>query len=98
MKLQRIDKEMHCIRFSGMQIHDKDTGELLDITYEVHDAHVYAAFGHVLCLIEEAELFAHKISNEDVCKAQLHEVGKRRAAFMLVMMKIIKDEVSTKFK
>jgi hypothetical protein len=96
MKLQRIDKEMQCLKFSGIQIHDKDTGALLDVTYEVHDTHVYSSFEHILCMIREAELLAREIDGTELSKSQLIEVGKRRAAFMLVMMKVIKTEVSTK--
>jgi hypothetical protein len=93
MKLRRIDKELHSMKFAGLRVWDKEKEEYIERIYDVHDSHQYAAFGHILSLIQDTEALAHNVWSLELHREVMNDIHVRRVVLFKMFHLKVSDEL-----
>jgi hypothetical protein len=93
MKLRRIDKELHCLKFAGIRVWDKEKQEYVERVYDVHDSHQYAAFGHILSLLQDTEFIAHGVWALELHREVMNDIHARRVVLFKMFHIKVNDEL-----
>jgi hypothetical protein len=91
IKLRLIDKELRNLEIARIKFWDEETEVFVE--QKVHDSHQYAAFTHILSLIQEADSLAHGIWNSQQHAETMNDIHIRRSALYIIMAKKVQSEV-----
>ena len=94
MKLRRIDRELHQLKFAGIRVWDKETERCVEHIYEVHDSHQYAAFGHILSLMQDTECIAHGVWSLELHREVMNDIHARRVVLFKMFHIKVSDELT----